>query len=130
MLVDDVASLQQRLAHLRGLRAVVSLSDRAVLETDVPGHAGHRLRIVLEPGEALVEYDDSLPPGPAEQLFIFSDDTDGLDAVADFVASFTTGRTVAVRRKGTRLRGSSQMRFVSSGEKLSPDDVAYAWDGE
>jgi len=64
----------------------------------------HELAIEVRRSEATVTYNDGLPPGPAERLFIWDDDLgDGLDSVCEFIAEFVRGGIVLVRERLSRL---------------------------
>ncbi len=109
---------------LSGLCAVIA----------VPGSSEHVLRFRSEPNSVEVGYDDALPPGPAERLFVF-EPHELEDALAHGVVAFVqelVNEEVLVVRERLFLAGSrSQLRFRRRSE-LSRRAIArslaiYSW---
>ena len=71
-----------------------------------PGRTGHTLRVVHREEAFQVEYEDGLPPGPAEALFSFSGPNEARRAARDvieFLESIFEGRVVMWRERLGRI---------------------------
>jgi hypothetical protein len=140
-------AVHERLASILHAELGWALNVEAEDETGVrasfpvPGRQRHYLRFRCEPGSVEIGYDDALPPGPAERLWVFDPDQAG-DALREGVMTFLhdlIGEDIIVVREPlsrvTRLlRGfdcSSLPRFYHRDE--TPPDVlegaasVYSW---
>src|SRR5262245_14327166 len=74
-------------------------SDEYDFELLVPGRPEHRLYIDIHTGEATLSYSDGLPPGPAEQMFVWEslDDAGAAEQVLNVLATFVQGDLIVVR---------------------------------
>jgi hypothetical protein len=106
-----------------------------------PGHPTHRLYVVTRGANSVeVRYDDAVPPGPAEKLFVQLDENPAgvAEAVVEFARDIITGRVIVVRERIPRwirwLRGRDCDSVLSfqSVEKLGRSRTAkivaaYSW---
>lgn len=82
-----------------------SSGDVPILRLSLPHREDHELSVEVGRTEATVAYSDGLPPGPAEQLFIWNDDQleEGLDAVCEHIAGLVRGEVLLVREQLSRF---------------------------
>ncbi len=136
------ARLAQMLYEAFGWTLDIEANDESGPWASVPapGRDRHLLRFRSEPNSVEVSYDDSLPPGPAEILFVFEPHEleDALQTgVLAFVRELVSESLVVVRER--RLRAfpllfrtpRSSLRFMKRSD-LTPRIISgalaiYSW---